>query len=62
MGWALLTGLLLAALSPLLAVVPLVTVLVWLALGGPGSKLVLAATGLVGVVAGLAFLLATSPG
>jgi hypothetical protein len=57
MGWALLTGLLLAALSPLLAVVPLVTVLVWLALGGPGSKLVLAATGLVGVVAGLAFLL-----
>jgi GT2 family glycosyltransferase len=56
-GWALLTGLLLAALSPLLAVVPLLTVLVWRALGGTGSKLLLAATALAGSLAGVAFVI-----
>lgn len=56
-GWALLFGLALAMLSPLLAVVPLVTVLLWRALGGDRASLLLAVVPLIGGVAALAFLL-----
>ncbi|HEX6220658.1 MAG TPA: glycosyltransferase [Acidimicrobiia bacterium] len=56
-GWALLTGLLLAAFSPLLALAPLVTVGVWRVLGGDRGSFLLALAALVGGVAGVAFLL-----
>lgn len=60
-GWALLTGLVLASLSPLLAVAPLVTVAVWRLLGGDRASFLLSLAGLVSGVVGLAFVLG-SPG
>ena len=56
-GWALLTGLLTAAFSPLLAIVPLITVVVWRALGGDRVDFQLAAACLFGGLAGAAFLI-----
>jgi GT2 family glycosyltransferase len=55
-GWALLFGALVAAFSPLLAVAPLVTVLVWRLLGGDRSGLLLALVAALGGVVGAAFL------
>lgn len=55
-GWALLTGILLASLSPLLVVVPLLTVVVWWALGGDRASFLLAGVAVVGGVAGVAFI------
>ena len=57
LGWALLTGLLLAGFSPLLALVPIVVVAIWKALGGDRGSLLLALVAMAGGVAGLAFLL-----
>jgi GT2 family glycosyltransferase len=56
-GWALLMGVILAMASPLLAFAPLVTVLVWRALGGDRASLSLALASALGGVAGLAFVL-----
>jgi len=56
-GWALLLGLILAMVSPLLAFAPLVTVLLWRALGGDRANLSLALVPALGGVAGLAFVL-----
>jgi GT2 family glycosyltransferase len=56
-GWALLLGAVVAAFSPLLALAPLVTVLIWRLLGGDRSGLVLALVAAFGGVVGLAFLL-----
>ena len=56
-GWSLLLGALLAAVSPLLVLAPLVTVLIWRLLGGDRSGLALALASLGGGVIGLAFLL-----
>lgn len=56
-GWALLTGLILASLSPLLVVVVLLTVVVWRGLGGDRATFVLAGVVLFGGVAGAAFIL-----
>jgi len=56
-GWALLFGLILAMLSPLLAPIPLVTVVVWRVLGGDRASFLLAVAPLIGGVAALAFLL-----
>ncbi|HSM43880.1 MAG TPA: hypothetical protein VK969_02565, partial [Acidimicrobiia bacterium] len=56
-GWALITGLVRAALSPLLVLAPLVTVVVWRLLGGDRGSLLLAAVSVVGGVAGAAFLI-----
>lgn len=56
-GWALLTSLVLASFSPLLALVPLITVALWRLLGGERGSLRIAAVSLIGVVAGLAFTL-----
>lgn len=60
-GWAILTGFPLAALSPLLAAVPLLVVVLWQALGGRGAKLIPATAALLGLVAALPFL-AGDPG
>jgi hypothetical protein len=56
-GWALLTGLLVGFFSPVLAVVPLLTVVIWRVLGGDRASLLLALVTLLGGVAALAFLL-----
>jgi hypothetical protein len=56
-GWALLFGLLTAAFSPLLAIVPLITVGVWRALGGDRANYLLAGVCLAGGLAGAAFLI-----
>ncbi|HWB89206.1 MAG TPA: glycosyltransferase [Acidimicrobiia bacterium] len=56
-GWALLTGILLAALSPLLVVVPLLTVAIWRGLGGDRGSYLLGLVTLLGGIAGAAFLL-----
>lgn len=56
-GWALLFGLVLATFSPLLVVVPTVTVLLWRVLGGDRASLLLALVPLIGGVAAVAFLL-----
>jgi GT2 family glycosyltransferase len=56
-GWALLMGVILAMASPLLAFAPLVTVLVWRALGGDRASLSLALASALGGAAGLAFVL-----
>jgi GT2 family glycosyltransferase len=56
-GWALLVGLLVAAFSPLLAVVPLITVGIWRALGGDRAYFGLAAVCLAGGIGGAAFLI-----
>lgn len=55
-GWALVLGAVLAALSPLLVLASLVTVVVWRLLGGDRSGWFLAASSLGGGVVGLAFL------
>ena len=55
-GWALITAIPLAALSPPLLVVPLLTVLLWRALGGSESSLVLASASLGAVVVAVPFL------
>ncbi len=60
-GWALLTGLVLAMFSPLLALVPLIAVGLWRALGGDRASFLLALTVAIGGVAGAAFLI-TDPG
>ncbi|MFP3882002.1 MAG: hypothetical protein ACLFWH_06745 [Actinomycetota bacterium] len=60
-GWAVVTGLVLASLSPLLAVAPLVTVAVWRLLGGDRASFLLSLASLVSGVVGLAFILG-SPG
>ena len=60
-GWALLTGLVLASLSPLLAIAPLVAVAVWRLLGGDRASFLLSLAGLVSGVVGVAFVLG-SPG
>ena len=56
-GWALLTGLLLATFSPLLALAPLVTVAVWRVLGGDRGSFLLALVATAGGTAGAVFLL-----
>lgn len=56
-GWALLTSMLVASFSPVLALAPLVTVLLWRLFGGDRESLLLALVGLVGGVVGGAFLL-----
>jgi hypothetical protein len=55
-GWALLTGVLLAAFSPVLAVVPLLTVVIWRLLGGERESLLLGAIAGLGGVVGASFL------
>ncbi len=57
-GWALLTALVVAALSPLLVLVPLLVVLVWRLLGGDRGGVLLGLVSMVGGVAGAAFLTA----
>jgi GT2 family glycosyltransferase len=56
-GWALLTGTLLAFFSPVLVVVPLLTVALWRGLGGDRASFILSLFVLLGGVAGLAFVL-----
>jgi GT2 family glycosyltransferase len=56
-GWALLTGLGVAFFSPLLVVVPLLTVVLWRLFGGDRGSFMLALVGLVGGAAGAAFVL-----
>ena len=56
-GWAILTGIPLTALSPLLVVVPLLTVVLWQVAGGRGGKLIPAAVLLSGGVVALPFLM-----
>ena len=56
-GWALLTGLLLAAFSPLLVLAPLLVVAVWRPLGGDRGSFLLALVVMVGGAVGAAFLL-----
>jgi len=56
-GWALLTGGLIAFFNPLLVAVPLLTVFIWRALGGRDASYLLALCGLTGAVIGAAFLL-----
>jgi len=56
-GWALLFGVLVASFSPVLAVVPLIVVLIWRALGGDRGSVLLALIGVVGGLAGAAFLI-----
>lgn len=56
-GWAFLLGILLTAFSPLLAVAPLVSALLWKLWGGERSSVLLALPALAGVVASLPFLL-----
>lgn len=56
-GWAILLGLVLGMLSPLLVIVPLLVVLLWRILGGDRASVLLALASLLGAVAALAFLL-----
>ena len=56
MGWALLTGVLLGALSPALVAIPLVVVVVWRALGGDRASYRLALVAALGGVAAAAFV------
>lgn len=56
-GWAALLGIPLAAFSPLLAVVPLLSVIAWKVLGGKNSNLGLALIALLGAVVAAPFLL-----
>jgi GT2 family glycosyltransferase len=56
-GWALLLGVVLATFSPILVVVPLVSVLVWRVLGGERASILLALMVVVGGVVGLGFAL-----
>jgi hypothetical protein len=55
-GWALLLGIPLAAFSPVLALAPALTVLLWKVLGGKRSSVLLALVALVGIVVALPFL------
>ncbi|HUG32456.1 MAG TPA: glycosyltransferase [Acidimicrobiia bacterium] len=57
-GWALLTGSVLAALSPVLVLTPLLVVLVWRVLGGDRGGTLLALVTAVGGVAAAAFVAA----
>ncbi len=56
-GWALLTGMLVAAFSPTLALVPLLTVVIWKLLGGRGAGVLLGVTVAVGGSVGAGFLI-----
>jgi len=56
-GWALVLGIPVAAFSPLLVVLPLLTVIVWKVLGGRGSRIVPGFTVLVAGVVAVPFLL-----
>lgn len=56
-GWALLTGTLVAFLSPLLVLVPLVTVLIWRLVGGTRGSSLIALCGIGGVLVSASFLL-----
>lgn len=57
-GWAIISGLLLGSVSPLLVVVPVLAAFLWKAWGGPEARLTLGLTVLVaGAAAGAAFLL-----
>ncbi len=56
-GWALLTGLVVAMFSPLLALVPLITVAIWRLMGGDRESFLLALVSGLGIVGGMAFLL-----
>jgi GT2 family glycosyltransferase len=60
-GWALLTALIVASFSPLLAVVPLLVVVVWRLFGGDRGGVLLGLVSVLGGVAGAAFL-AADPG
>jgi len=55
-GWALLTGALVAFFSPLLALVPIVIVVLWRAFGGERASLLLGLGAAAGGVVGLAFV------
>jgi GT2 family glycosyltransferase len=56
-GWALLTGGLLAFLSPVLALAPLLVMLLWRSLGGDRAGLTLGLVGAVGGIVGVAFVI-----
>lgn len=56
-GWALLTGLIVAAFSPVLAIVPLIVVLVWRLLGGDRASFVLGLVVILGGLVGLGFMM-----
>jgi len=56
-GWAALLGVPLAAFSPLLAIVPLLSVVVWKLSGGKDSSLGLTLVGLLGAVVAAPFIL-----
>lgn len=56
-GWALLTGLIVASFSPLLAIAPLFTVVIWRLMGGDRESFPLSLVAAMGVVSGAAFLL-----
>ncbi|HUG08074.1 MAG TPA: glycosyltransferase [Acidimicrobiia bacterium] len=57
-GWALLTALVVASFSPLLALVPLLVVLVWRLFGGDRGGVLLGLISVVGGLSGAAFLAA----
>ena len=56
-GWALLTGLIVAAFSPALALVPLVVVIVWRLLGGDRASVILGLVVVLGGLIGLGFMI-----
>ncbi|MEE8405730.1 MAG: glycosyltransferase [Acidimicrobiia bacterium] len=56
-GWVVLLGIPLAAFSPLLAIVPLLSVIVWKLSGGKDSSFGLALVGLLGAVVAVPFIL-----
>lgn len=56
-GWALLSGLAVAAFSPVLALVPLIVVLVWRALGGDRASVLLGLIAFLGGLIGLGFII-----
>jgi hypothetical protein len=57
-GWAILWSLALAAFSPVLAVVPILSVLIWKLSGGTEGRLILGAVSILGLAVAAGFLLA----
>lgn len=55
-GWALLTGAIVAAFSPLLSLVPLITVVIWRLMGGDRESFSLSLVAGLGIISAAAFL------